>query len=61
MYKKIVIIFRYLKKFAKELFVLEKRRMDTVVCIQMNRDSGNKKLDPTIIVEYKLIQAEKML
>lgn len=60
-YKKIVIIFRYLKKFAKELLVLEKRRMDTVVCIQMDRDSGNKKLDPTIIIEYKLIQAEKML
>ena len=61
-YKKIVIIFRYLKKFAKkELLVLEKRRMDTVVCIQMDRDSGNKKLDPTIITEYKLIQAEKML
>lgn len=62
-YKEIVIIFRYLKKFAKkkELLVLEKRRMDTVVCIQMDRDSGNKKLDPTIIIEYKLIQAEKML
>ena len=61
-YKKIVIIFRYLKKFAKkELLVLEKRHMDTVVCIQMDRDSGNKKLDPTIIIEYKLIQAEKML
>jgi hypothetical protein len=45
----------------KELLVLEKRRMDTVVCIQMDRDSGNKKLDPTIIIEYKLIQAEKML
>lgn len=60
-YKKIVIIFRYLKKFAKELLVLEKRRMDTVVCIQMDRDSGNKKLDHTIIIEYKLIQAEKML
>lgn len=39
--------------------MLEKRRMDTVVCIQMDRDSGNKKLDPTIIIEYKLIQAEK--
>ena len=25
--------------------MLEKRRMDTVVCIQMDRDSGNKKLD----------------
>ena len=41
--------------------MLEKRHMDTVVCIQMDRDSGNKKLDPTIIIEYKLIQAEKML
>lgn len=60
-YKKIVIIFRYLKSLQKELLVLEKRRMDTVVCIQMDRDSGNKKLDPTIIIEYKLIQAEKML
>ena len=43
----------------KELFVLEKRRMDSVICIQMDRDSGNKKLDHPTSVEYKIIQVGK--